>query len=455
MGRLFGTDGVRGVANTWPMTAELAMKLGMAIGRRCRQERHVPRVVVGRDTRLSGAMIESALVSGLCATGADALAVGTMPTPGVAFLTVDMRADAGVVISASHNPYEDNGIKIFSGAGFKLPDETEGEIEAMVLSEDLGGRCATASEIGRLFRLDDAAGRYVVFLKRTFPRGRRLEGMKIVLDCANGATHRVAPATFFELGAEATSLFDQPDGKNINFECGSQHPEALAREVVRRQADVGLAFDGDGDRVIAVDEQGKALTGDQILFICARALQKEGTLDNNLVVTTVMSNLGLKVALRELGIGHVEAKVGDRYVLEEMIARGAVAGGEDSGHMIFLHHHTTGDGILTALQLLRVMREEGKKLSELNTMQVFPQKLVNVTVRSKPDLAGVPAVAAAIGEAEEALGARGRVVVRYSGTQAMCRVMVEGPTEEVTETWCRRIADAVRSSIGANPRPDL
>ena len=448
MGRLFGTDGVRGVANTYPMTAEMAMKLGMAIGRRCRQERRAPRVVVGRDTRLSGSMIESALVSGLCAMGADALAVGTMPTPGVAFLTVDMRADAGIVISASHNPFEDNGIKIFSVTGYKLPDEIEDEIEDMVLSDGLGRHCAPPEEIGRVYTIEDAAGRYIVFLKRTFPSGRRLEGLKIVLDCAHGATHRVAPEIFFELGAEVTSLSVQPDGRNINRDCGTQHAEALANEVVRTGADIGLAFDGDGDRVIAVDENGRRLTGDQILLICARALQRQGRLRNNRVVSTVMSNLGLKVALRELGVEHVEAKVGDRYVLEEMIATGAVLGGEESGHMIFLEHHTTGDGILTALQLLAVMREGSRPLSALNTMRAFPQKMVNVTVREKPDIATVPGIVSAIHEAEERLGERGRVLVRYSGTQALCRVMVEGPTEEETAAWCGRIASVVRAHLG-------
>lgn len=448
MARLFGTDGVRGVSNSYPMTAEMAMKIGMAIGRRCRQERRAPRVVVGRDTRLSGGMIESALVSGLCAMGADSLVVGTMPTPGVAFLTVDMRADAGIVISASHNPYEDNGIKIFSGSGYKLPDQTEDEIEAMVASNGLAAKPASPADIGCVYRIDDAAGRYGVFLKRTFPRGLRLADMKIVLDCANGATHCVAPGIFFELGADVSACFVQPDGRNINRECGSQDTEALAREVLRRGADLGFAFDGDGDRVIAVDENGRRLTGDQLLLICARALHHEGRLRNNLVVTTVMSNLGFKIALRELGISHIEAKVGDRYVLEAMIENGAVAGGEESGHTIFLDHHTAGDGILTALQLLSVMRQYGKRLSELNTMQLFPQEIVNIPVRHKPELGSIPEVAKAVREAEEALGERGRVVVRYSGTQAMCRVMVEGPTADETGRWCRKIAEVVSTKIG-------
>jgi phosphoglucosamine mutase len=448
MGRLFGTDGVRGIANSHPMTAEMALKIGMAVGKRCRRDQPSPRVVVGRDTRLSGGMIESALVAGLCAMGADALVAGTMPTPGIAFLTVDLHADAGVVISASHNPYEDNGIKIFSRTGYKLPDEIEDEIEMMVASSSLAAEAAPAAEIGTIHALDDAAGRYRAFLRRTFPPRLDLSGLKLVLDCANGATHCVAPGMFRELGADVSSCFTSPDGRNINRDCGSQHTEALSREVVNRRADLGLAFDGDGDRVIAIDETGSRLTGDQILLICARALQQEGRLRNDLVVTTAMSNLGFKIALRELGISHVEAKVGDRHVLEEMIARGAVVGGEESGHMIFLEHHTTGDGILSALQVLGVMRQQQKKLSELNTMQLFPQQIVNVEVRHKPALESLTKVAAGIREAEEKLGQRGRVVVRYSGTQPLCRVMVEGPTAEETAHWCQRIADIIKAEIG-------
>jgi len=448
MGKLFGTDGIRGVANTYPMTAEVALKVGMAIAYTCRKEGHTPRIVIGKATRLSGYMIEDALVSGVCSMGADALVIGVMPTPGVAFLTQSMRADAGIVISASHNPYEDNGIKIFSKTGFKLPDDKEAEIEDLILSDSLNELRSPSKELGKAYRIDDARGRYIVFIKNSFPSELSLEGMKIVLDCSNGATYRVAPEVFFELGAEVINLANTPDGRNINNSCGSQHPEKMAEEVIRRGAQAGFAFDGDGDRMIAVDEKGNVLTGDQMIAICAKALKQQDKLKNNLVVTTVMSNLGFKIALKELGISHIEANVGDRYVLEEMIDKGAIIGGEDSGHIIFLDHHTTGDGIIAALQLARVMKEENRPLSGLGVMQVFPQKLINITVKSKPDIETVPEIVSAIKLAEKALGDKGRVLVRYSGTQQMCRVMVEGPTKEETDKYCEMIAAVVRATIG-------
>ena len=448
MSRLFGTDGIRGVANTYPITAAMAMKVGMSIAYLCRRKGHVPRIVIGKDTRLSGYMIENALVSGICTMGADAHLIGVMPTPGVAFLTSDMRADAGIVISASHNPYEDNGIKLFSKTGYKLPDQRELEIEELILSGRLDNLYSSSADIGKAYRIDDARGRYIVFLKNTFPAEHTLEGMKIVLDCSQGATYKVAPTVFYELGAEIIPLFHSPDGKNINRQCGSQHVEALAEAVIEHQAQVGFAFDGDGDRVIAVDEQGRMWTGDQIMARCAVSMKEQGRLRNNLVVSTVMSNLGFKLALKENGITHVEANVGDRYVLEEMLARSAVLGGEESGHLIFLEHHSTGDGIVAALQLLRVICEQAKPISELNIMKVFPQKLINVTVKSKPPLDGVPEIAVAIREAEECLGERGRILVRYSGTQQMCRVMVEGPTVEETVDFCSRIASVIKSQLG-------
>jgi phosphoglucosamine mutase len=448
MGKLFGTDGIRGVANTYPMTAEVALKVGMAIAYTCRKARHTPRIVIGKDTRLSGYMIEDALVSGVCSMGADALVIGVMPTPGVAFLTQSMRADAGIVISASHNPYEDNGIKIFSKTGFKLPDEKEAAIEDLILSEKLNELKSPSKELGKAYRIDDARGRYIVFIKNSFPSELSLEGMKIVLDCSNGATYKVAPEVFFELGAEVINLANTPDGRNINSGCGSQHPEKMAEEVIRRGAQAGFAFDGDGDRMIAVDEKGNVLSGDQMIAICAKAMKQQDKLKNNLVVTTVMSNLGFKIALKELDISHIEANVGDRYVLEEMLEKGAIIGGEDSGHIIFLEHHTTGDGIIAALQLARVMKEENRALSELGVMQVFPQKLINITVKSKPDIESVPEIVSAIKLAEKALGEKGRVLVRYSGTQQMCRVMVEGPTREETDKYCEMIAAVVRATIG-------
>ncbi len=448
MGKLFGTDGIRGIANEYPMTAEMALNIGRATAHLFKKKGHVAKVIVGKDTRISGYMFESALVSGICSMGVNAIMVGVMPTPGIAFLTSSMRADAGIVISASHNPLQDNGIKIFSSEGFKLPDEKELAIEDFIFASDKDKERPAPGDLGKVYRLDDARGRYTVFLKHTFPKEYTLEGTRIVLDCANGATYRIAPDTFFELGAQVTTLFDHPDGVNINVNCGSQHPEKLAQEVVKRKAGVGFAFDGDGDRLIAVDEKGTVLTGDQILAICARMMKKEGTLTNNLVVRTVMSNIGLGVALEEMGVNSVMTNVGDRNVLEEMRTKGAAIGGEDSGHLIFLEHHTTGDGIITALQVLTAMKREGKLLSDLATvMTVYPQELINIDVKARPDLSTVPEIAKAIKGAEDAMGNRGRVLVRYSGTQNMCRVMVEGPTKEETVKHCERIAEVVRKKL--------
>jgi len=449
MGKLFGTDGVRGVANEHPMTAEMAMNIGRATAHLFKRKGHVPKIIIGKDTRISGYMFENALVSGICSMGVNAILVGVIPTPGIAFLTSSMRADAGIVISASHNPFQDNGIKIFSGDGFKLPDETELAIEETIFSNNMQQLHPSPDELGKAYRMEDARGRYIVFLKHTFPKEHTLEGTKVVLDCANGATYRVAPATFFELGADTFTLFDQPDGKNINVDCGSQHPEALMKEVLKRKADVGFAFDGDGDRLIAVDEKGTVLTGDQVIAICAKIMKKEGTLGNNLVVRTVMSNLGLSEALEKLGIDSILTKVGDRYVLEQMLERNATIGGEDSGHVIFLQHHTTGDGIITALQVMAAMKKEGKPLSELaKIMDVFPQALINVDVKSRQDISTIPEIVKVIKDVEDKLGTKGRVLVRYSGTQNMCRVMVEGPTLEETEKYCGQIAEVVKARLG-------
>ena len=450
MGKLFGTDGIRGVANEYPITAEMAMNIGRATAHLFKKKGHVPKIIIGKDTRLSGYMLENALVSGICSMGVNAILVGVIPTPGIAYLTNSMRADAGIVISASHNPFQDNGIKIFSSDGFKLPDETEGAIEEIIFANNLHTLHPSPSELGKAYRMDDARGRYIVFLKHTFPKEYSLEGSRIVLDCSNGATYRVAPDTFSELGAEVSTLFDEPNGKNINLHCGSQHPESLAEEVLKTKADVGFAFDGDGDRLIAVDETGTVLTGDQILAICAGVMKKEGSLTNNLVIRTVMSNIGLSVALQKLNIDSLMTKVGDRYVLEEMQARGASIGGEDSGHLIFLQHQSTGDGMVTALQVAAAMKKEGKPLSELaKIMKVFPQVLINVTVKSRPDIDTVPEIMAAIRDVEAKLGEQGRVLVRYSGTQNMCRVMVEGPSQEKTGAYCRQIADVVEKKLNA------
>lgn len=449
MGKLFGTDGIRGVANEHPMTAEMAMNIGRATAHLFKKKGHVPKIIIGKDTRISGYMLENALVSGICSMGVHAIMVGVLPTPGIAFLTGSMRADAGIVISASHNPFQDNGIKIFGSEGFKLPDETESAIEEIVFANNLHTLHPSPSELGKAYRMEDARGRYIVFLKHAFPKECSLEGTRIVLDCSNGAAYRVAPETFMELGAEVTTLFDEPNGKNINLQCGSQHTETLAKTVLEAKADVGFAFDGDGDRMIAVDETGAVLTGDRIIAICAASMKKEGTLTNNLVVRTVMSNIGLGLALESLGIDSVMTGVGDRYVIEEMQARGASLGGEDSGHLIFLHHHTTGDGIITALQLAAAIKKDGKPLSELaKIMKVFPQMLINVDVKSRPEIETAPEIMAAIRDVERRLGSQGRVLVRYSGTQNMCRVMVEGPTPEETGRFCQEIAEIVEKKLG-------
>ena len=449
MGKLFGTDGIRGEANRYPMDAATAFAAGQAVTHVLKKKGHTTRIIIGKDTRISGYMLESALESGITSMGGESLLVGVLPTPGIAFMTESMRADAGVVISASHNPFQDNGIKLFSGRGFKLSDEQEAEIEGLMLGGKLPEMVPPSGEMGRAFRLPDAHGRYVVFLKNTFPRSLSLEGMKIALDVANGATYRVAPEALDELGADLAVIHDEPDGLNINRDCGSQHTADLRKTVVETGAAVGLAFDGDGDRLIAVDEKGAEITGDQILIICARMLKEEGRLRNDLLVSTIMSNLGLTVACKKHGFRHHAAKVGDRYVLEDMQRLGAVIGGEESGHLIFLDHHTTGDGILTALQLLAAMLKTGNPLSELAAlMDVFPQKLINVDVKSKPDISTVPQIVAAIAQVEAELKDQGRVLVRYSGTQNMCRVMVEGPTPEATEKYCQLVAGVVRDAIG-------
>jgi phosphoglucosamine mutase len=398
MARLFGTDGVRGVANVAPMTAEMVLEIGRATAYVCKQHperRHT--IVIGKDTRISGYMMESALVAGICSMGVDVMLLGPLPTPGVAYITRSMRADAGIMLSASHNPYQDNGIKIFSRHGFKLPDEEEDAIEDLITSGRIKDIRPTAEEVGKARRIDDVHGRYIVFCKNTFPDRLSLEGMKIVLDCANGATYRVAPLVFRELGAQVVCIHDQPDGLNINRNCGSQHTEDLRRTVLESKADLGLAFDGDGDRMIAVDEKGHEVSGDHILLICARMLKERGQLKNNLVVTTVMANFGLHVALRRLGIQAGVAAVGDRYVLEMMKEKSAAIGGESSGHMIFLDHHTTGDGIVSALQLLAAMKEAGQSLSQLGgLMSLTPQRMINVDVKHKPDLGTIPDIQKAI-----------------------------------------------------------
>jgi phosphoglucosamine mutase len=449
MGKLFGTDGIRGEANQYPMTPEIAFGVGRAMAHLFKKEGHRAVIIIGKDTRLSGYMLESSLEAGITSMGGYSYLVGVMPTPAIAFVTQSMRADAGVVISASHNPFQDNGLKIFGGDGYKLSDEQEDFIEDLILNNKLSDLVPRGPNIGKAYRLDGVNGRYIVFAKNTFPRNLSMEGMKIVLDTANGATYKVAPDTFHELGANIEVIHKTPNGTNINDGCGSQHTEILRKKVVECGAALGLAFDGDGDRLIAIDEKGREITGDQIMVICANILKREGKLKNDLLVTTVMSNLGLTVACKKYGFKHHASKVGDRYVLEDMKRLDGIIGGEEAGHMIFLDHHTTGDGIIAALQLVAAMIKEGKPLSELaRMMDIFPQKLINVDVKRKPNIEDVPKLVEAIRQAESELGGEGRVLVRYSGTQNMCRVMVEGPSDAVTEKYCRQIADVVKSELG-------
>jgi phosphoglucosamine mutase len=448
MGKLFGTDGIRGEANRYPMNAEIAFALGQAIVYLLKKKHTRPRIVIGKDTRISGYMLEGSLESGITSMGGNPYLLGVLPTPGIAFIAQSMRVDAGIVISASHNPYQDNGIKIFSGNGFKLSDEQEETIEDLMLSNTLHNLVPPVKDMGQAFRLEDVHGRYIVFLKNTFPRDLSIEGMKIVIDAANGATYRLAPETFWELGAEIEVIHNAPNGTNINDKCGSQHTQDLRKKVLESGAAIGFAFDGDGDRLIAIDEKGQEITGDQILLICAKIMKEQGKLKNDLLVGTIMSNLGLRVACKKYGFKYHAAKVGDRYVLEDMLQLGSIIGGEQSGHMIFLDHHTTGDGIVTAMQLLAAMVRTGKALSELaKMMDIYPQKLINVDVKNKPDIKTVPKVMKVIKRIEKELGEDGRVLVRYSGTQNICRVMVEGPSDEVTEKYCTEIAEIVRNVL--------
>ncbi len=448
MGKLFGTDGVRGVANQYPITPDMAMRIGQAVTYLMRKEGHRPRIVIGKDTRLSGYMLEHALVAGITSMGGDAVLFGPIPTPGIAFLTSSVSADAGIMISASHNPFEDNGIKIFSKDGYKLTDDEEARIEELILSDKLTTLMVPSKDLGRASREKGAGGRYIVFLKHSMPKDVKLEGMKIVIDCANGATYKIAPMLLKELRADVTVLNCSPDGTNINARCGALHPQELAKKVLETGADIGIAFDGDGDRFIAVDEKGGIVSGDKTIAICAASMKRQGTLKNNIVVTTVMSNLGLAMCMKGMSIDHKKTKVGDRYVLEEMLKSEAVIGGEDSGHIIFLEHHSTGDGILTALQLLSIMAREKKPLSELATvMETFPQVTINVDIKKKLPLDEIAALKKAISEVEKQLGEKGRVLVRYSGTQLMCRVMVEGPTPGETESHAKKLAAIVREAL--------
>ena len=455
--RLFGTDGIRGIANQEPMTPETSVRLGRAIvqvvnesarrrphGALGGKRKHRCRILIGKDTRLSGYMFETALASGICSMGADVLLVGPLPTPGVAFLTRSMRADAGAVISASHNGYQDNGIKFFSGDGFKIPDEWERRMEALVWNGDHDAHRPVATEVGKAYRVADVMGRTLDFLKSAFPGHLTLEGLKVVVDCANGAAYRVAPEVLRELGAEVVPVGADPDGMNINRDCGSLHPDRARAALREHGANLAVCLDGDADRALFIDERGELLDGDEVLAMCAIERKRAGRLPSDTVVATVMSNMGLDAALREHGIHVLRTAIGDREVMEAMRRGGHNLGGEQSGHLVFLDHNTTGDGCLTALQVLALMTGQDKPLGELRkVMRKLPQVIVNVPVREKRPLSELPRVQQRIAESERVLGGRGRVLMRYSGTEPVARVMVEGESEEEIARLARGIADAV------------
>lgn len=447
--RFFGTDGVRGHVNAFPMLPDVALRLGLAAGIHFRKDssrRH--RVVIGKDTRLSGYIYEYALASGLCAAGMDVFLVGPLPTPAVAFLTRNMRADFGIVISASHNPFDDNGIKFFDGNGFKLADEEEDLIAAMVMNPNQVWEYPASDKVGRAFKVADAPGRYIVALKNSFPSHLTLEGTRVVIDCANGANYKVAPMALEELGAEVIALGVAPDGLNINKECGSLYPGRTADKVLEHGADIGLALDGDADRLIVVDETGQVLDGDQIMALCAADMMRRDELCGNKLVATVMSNMALEVFMREMGGELVRTDVGDRYVVEAMREHGALLGGEQSGHLVFMRYNTTGDGLLAGLQILRIMRETGKKLSELaGQLQLFPQILLNIRVKTKKPFETLPQTMEAVNKAERFLGDRGRVLLRYSGTESLARVMVEGEDDHIVKQLAEEIAATIESAL--------
>jgi phosphoglucosamine mutase len=452
--KLFGTDGIRGVANEPPMTPESALRLGRAIAYVARRDADRPvRVIIGKDTRVSGYMLETALASGICAMGGRVMLSGPIPTPAVAYLTTSMRADAGVVISASHNPYGDNGIKIFGPDGFKLLDEKEVEIELLLAGDTLDKKRPTGDGVGRAERLEDARGRYVVYCKSTFPNALTLNGVRIVVDAAHGAAYRVAPAVFSELGAEVFAVGCRPNGRNINRDAGALHPEHVKKEVVHRKASLGIALDGDADRVILVDEKGEVVDGDALMALCATRLLKAGKLAQKTLVTTVMSNLGLDRAIKAAGGKLIRTAVGDRYVVECMRAGGYNLGGEQSGHLIFLEHASTGDGIVAALQVLATMISEDRPLSELaaEVMVRVPQVLENVVLDRRMPLAEMPTTSALMAKIEKTLGERGRLLVRWSGTEPKLRVMVEGENPELILSFAKDLVLAAQKDAKSAP----
>ncbi len=450
--KLFGTDGIRGKANVYPMTAEIATALGRAVTHHFQSINPTntkPLIIVGKDTRLSCYMLEMAFASGVCSQGGEVILTGPLPTPGIAFVTHSMRADAGVMISASHNPFQDNGIKIFDAKGFKLPDAVELELERLVLNPDLmPGK--TGSQLGNAERLKEVFGRYIVHVKSALGNDFDLEGMRIVLDCANGAGYKVTPMMFHELGAEVFPLGINPNGENINKNCGSLHPDGARSEVLKYRADIGVCIDGDGDRVTVIDEEGTIVDGDKLIGLFAKLLLAKGELlKGDTVVGTVMSNLGLELYLKSLGLNFVRTKVGDRYIIEHMRANHCILGGEPSGHIIFSRHSTTGDGSLGALKVIEAMKYFKKPLKDLvSEIELFPQTVKNVIVKNKPAIESVPGIQAGIKLAEERLLGKGRVLLRYSGTEPLLRVMVEGNIAETVEEECTRLIDIVTKEIG-------
>ncbi|MCK5504774.1 MAG: phosphoglucosamine mutase, partial [Thermodesulfovibrionia bacterium] len=442
--KLFGTDGIRGKANHYPMTGEIAFEVGRAAAYVLNKKHGLNKILIGKDTRLSGYMLESALTSGICSMGMHVVLVGPMPTPGIAFVTRSLRVDAGVVISASHNPYDDNGIKFFSSEGFKLPDSIEHRIEKAMFSQKLEKIRPEGKEIGKAYRVDDAAGRYIEYIKSTFPKGRTLEGLKVVVDCSNGSAYKITPYALNELGADVIPINDAPDGININADCGAAHPEAMQRAVLEHKADIGIAHDGDADRTILCDEKGEIVDGDKIMAVCAMDMKKDGKLKGNTVIATVMSNIGFELFLKKSGIKVVRTKVGDRYVVEEMLKRNCNLGGEQSGHIIFLDYNSTGDGPITALQVLSAMCRREKSLSELASyIPIYPQVLVNVHVRKLKNMEDFPDITSAIKKARKKLNS-GRILVRPSGTEPKIRVMVEGDNMDNITAIAEDVAEVIK-----------
>ncbi len=450
MRELFGTDGVRGAANVEPMTGETTMKLGRAAAHIFKNNTGRHRIVIGKDTRVSGYMLESALTSGICSMGVDVLLLGPIPTPAIPFLVRSLRADAGVMISASHNPYEDNGIKFFSKEGLKLPDELEHQIEGLLTSGEIDTIRPTGGAIGKAYRIDDADGRYIEFVKNSLPKGLDFQGIKIVVDCAHGAAYKVTPTVLKELGAEVVVLNNIPDGTNINRDCGALFPQELQKKVMEHKADIGVAHDGDADRAVFVDEKGSVVDGDAVMVAFAIALQKEKALKRDTLVTTVMSNMGVEMTLRPKRIQVVRTPVGDRYVLEKMIKGGYNFGGEQSGHIIFLDYSTTGDGLITTLQLLSLIKRYDRTVSEIAAcMTLLPQVLTNVRVRKRQDISQIPEFQKAIEMCERKLKKRGRILIRYSGTEPLLRIMVEGENQAVISKMAEQLAEVVQKKIGA------